>query len=64
MIGNNEIVLNEATMIVALQHWFDTVTFATGKSPKVQSVKQDKSGGYSRQDCFTVAITEKEPAKT
>lgn len=65
MIGNNEIVLNEQTLCAAVQHWFDNVMFATGKAPRVQSVKADKSGNYERTNTFAVAVCEKptEPAK-
>lgn len=44
MIGKNTLKLNEATVKAALQHWFDTVTFAAGKAPKVLSVAQGPYG--------------------
>lgn len=60
MIGSNSLVLNQATMTAAMQHYFDTVLFAEGKSPKVKNVKQEN--GHT--PTFTVEVeTPKEEAK-
>lgn len=45
MIGNNEMSLNAATIMAAIQHYFDTVLFAEGKSPKVTDVNMTSSVG-------------------
>ena len=57
LIGNNEISLNGATMMAAIQHYFDTVLFAEGKAPTVTSVK-GPVGGYD--GAFTVSTSGKE----
>lgn len=38
MIGNNEITLNEATVITAIQFYFNTVLFAPTKAPNITGV--------------------------
>lgn len=40
MVGNNSIVLNEATMKIALQMYFDHI-YKKGQAPKVISVNQN-----------------------
>ena len=60
LIGNNKLTLNQATMVAAVQHYFDTVVFAEGKSPKVTQVEKE-SKGYG-QDEFAVAVEEKQRA--
>ena len=57
LIGQNEISLNGATMNAAIQHYFDTVLFAEGKSPKVTSVKAVSGGGYESK--FEVQVEDK-----
>ena len=52
--GHNSIVFNEATMKNAIQHYFDTVLFAKGFSPKVESIAQQSSGS----GIFTIRVTE------
>lgn len=42
MNGNNEIHLNQATMMEAAQMYFDS-TFREGKSPKVGSIKMERA---------------------
>ena len=37
--GINELHLNGATLTLAVQHYFDTVLFKEGKSPKVTNIK-------------------------
>ena len=54
LIGNNEVNMNMATMVAALQHYFDSVLFATGKSPLVQSVRSAAGHG----DSFLVSLTD------
>lgn len=39
MEGTNTLELNYATVIAALQHYFDTVVYRDGKSPKVTSIR-------------------------
>ena len=56
MRGVNVIELNEATVIDAIQHYFDTVLFASGKSPVITGFSQ-KSGGYGANS-FTVAVSD------
>ncbi len=56
--GTNQIELNEATMILAIQHYFNCVIFAEGKSPNVVSVKPS-SKGYGNQG-FTIEVKEPE----
>lgn len=43
--GNNTLELNEATMIIAMQMYFDA-TFKEGLAPQVQSVQQSSNKGY------------------
>ena len=43
MKGNNELILNEATMIQAIQFWLDSKMVQ--QAPKVTSVKPDKDTG-------------------
>lgn len=45
MIGNNELHLNQSTMVEAMQQYLDG-QFATGKSPKVLSVSKDGNSAY------------------
>lgn len=52
MVGSNVLTLNEATMILALQHYFQTVLFSAGNAPIVNSVKAHD--GYSTT--FTVEL--------
>ncbi len=49
MQGKNTMELNEATMKKVVQHYFDTVLFAEGKSPVVTNVKGNNYG-------FTVEV--------
>jgi hypothetical protein len=41
VVGNNVMNLNQATMINAVQYYFDNVVFKTGQSPKVISIDPD-----------------------
>jgi hypothetical protein len=50
--GNNRIHLNEATLIIAVQHYFDTVLFKDEQSPLVQSVRGCDNG-------FDIAVTDR-----
>ena len=43
MIGTNSMTINLATMMEALQHYFDTVIFVEGKSPTIKNVKGNTS---------------------
>ncbi len=59
MKGSNELKLNEATMIAAVQHYLNS-QFSPGKAPLVKSVKAEKSG-YSSE---TFAVSVQEPETT
>ncbi len=54
MLGTNEMQLNEATMIEAVQLWLDS---KMPKSPRVSSVKS--SNGYVHP--FTIILVERTP---
>ena len=58
LIGANKLTLNQATMVAAVQHYFDTVLFADGRSPKVTQVEKE-SKGYG-PDEFAVSVEEKQ----
>lgn len=63
MTGNNTVLLCEPEMIVALQHYWDTVIFAAGHSPKIVSIKpaEEKTSGYnSASKGFEVKTTSPE----
>jgi len=51
MTGNNEIKINEATMMEAVQLWLNDQFKVP---PKVTSVEQSKTGSYSNE--FTIQI--------
>jgi len=51
MIGSNDLILNEATMIEALQFWLDSEM--AQPTPKVTGVKSKESGYGST---FTVSL--------
>lgn len=62
MKGSNTLELNEATVIEALQFYFDNVLFADGAAPKVTAIEMTKGGvGYSSVDVFRVSVTEPTP---
>lgn len=52
MIGNNEIRLNKATMLEAIQLWLDK-KFAVGQAPVAFDVMADG-------DCFSVDVKSKD----
>ena len=54
MKGNNELRLNEATMIEALQLWLDS-KFAKD-APRVTSVEAINSGAYCKE--FSIKVTD------
>jgi hypothetical protein len=63
MKGSNTIELNEATMIEAVQHYFETVLFNDGHAPKVEAVEQGLTGkGYESRKCFRIDVVEPEPS--
>lgn len=51
--GNNEIVLNEATVLAALEHWLNSRVMATGSQVLVKSVKF-KDDAYSKSIAVSV----------
>lgn len=59
MKGSNEMRLNTATMMLALQHYFDTVLFTEGKAPRITGIDKDTS----RYDTVFVVKCD-EPEKT
>jgi len=61
MKGNNMLKVNEATVIAALQMYFDS-KFKDGEAPQVVSVKKGSGGVYSDADVFDVQLSEKEQA--
>lgn len=46
MIGSNTIILNEASMKLAIQHYFDTMLFKQSESPKVIAVNSKNTDGF------------------
>jgi hypothetical protein len=54
MKGNNELRLNEATMIEAMQLWMDSQF--KGSAPRVTVVEECKSGAYCKE--FVVKVTD------
>jgi len=54
MKGNNELRLNQATMIEALQLWVDSQF--TKNPPRVVSVEELSSSGYCKE--FSVRVTD------
>ena len=52
MIGNNEFILNEATMMEAVQLWLNDQFKVP---PTVTSIEQSKTGSYSKE--FTVKVS-------
>jgi hypothetical protein len=60
MIGKNVLRLNEATMMAAVQHYFDSVLYAPGKSPKISAIETtgDRPIGVN---LFQVTVDEAEP---
>lgn len=52
MKGNNRLLLNESTMIEALQHYFDTVAFK--RKVKVDGIEERNQGGRA----FEIKISE------
>jgi len=63
MKGNNEITLNQATMIAAVQYYFDCVVFKEEVTPVVKSVEAVKSSssGYGSESTgsFLLKVEEK-----
>jgi len=47
MKGCNEIRICQAQMIDIVQHYFNTVLFAEGKSPAVNGICHDSTYGFS-----------------
>ena len=52
MIGNNEMRINEATMMEAVQLWLNDQFKVP---PKVISVEQSKTGSYPKE--FTIQVS-------
>lgn len=63
MTGNNTILLNKATMMEALQYYFDNVLFAADKAPKVTGISGlTGTGSYETKDMFTVNVNSEKEA--
>ncbi len=60
MQGANELTLNQATMVEALQMWIDA-QMREGKAPKVTEVKQSVGASY-QAGIFTVSLNNQDPA--
>lgn len=60
MKGNNELHLNDETLIEALQEYFNKRYTPT---PKVESVRLGENKGYSSTPVFVVTVTEVEATK-
>ena len=58
MIGNNELRLNQATMIEAVQEYLDSLMI--NHAPKVSSVVASKDSPYGAGETFVIAVTDKE----
>ena len=56
MQGRSRLVLNESTIVQALQHYCDTFLFATAQSPLVAGVDQ---GAESGSKLFSVSLRER-----
>lgn len=54
MEGLNEIVLNQATMVAAVQHYFKTVLFRDGHVPNVSTVSAESKSSYSTGLTFKI----------
>lgn len=52
MKGNNELHLNQATMIEAVQHYLEKIMIAP--VPVVKQVKQEQKNGYA--DIFIIEV--------
>ena len=55
--GANTITINTATLIAAVQHYFDKLVFADGKSPAVKSISATST--YDGAE-FIVKVAERE----
>jgi hypothetical protein len=53
--GRNTLTLNQATIIAAVQYYFDRVLFAVGSSPTVTVITPDSS---RTSTVFDVEVTE------
>lgn len=58
LLGNNEILLNEATIIAAVQMLLEA-THKEGSAPKVASVRWDGDQSGRRDGAFRCTLTEK-----
>lgn len=59
MTGENELTLNTATMIEAIQYWLKHTQFRDGACPRVDNVKA-ASNTYTGAE-FVVILAEQEP---
>lgn len=60
LLGNNEILLNEATLIAAVQLLLDAA-HRDGCAPKVTSVRWDGDQSGRRDGAFRCTLSEKKP---
>lgn len=59
MKGSNKLELNEATMIAAVQHYFNEVVYRQNAAPQVTGVWGERDGGTK---VFKVHVCEPEKA--
>lgn len=64
MIGNNSLAINQAQMIAAMQHYFETVLFTKDQCPLVTLVKENTGTAYEDKGAFTIATTTKKKEET
>ncbi|MCA0404889.1 MAG: hypothetical protein LCH39_01890 [Proteobacteria bacterium] len=60
LIGNNEMLINEATVIAAVQMLLDS-SHKDGCAPKVTSVRWDGDTRGARDGAFRCVLSEKKP---
>lgn len=48
MKGKNQITLNQATMVLAIQHYFESIVFKEGSEPQVIAVASKKEESTNR----------------
>lgn len=64
MKGTNEIILSHETAVEAIQHYFDSVLFASGQSPKVEKVQPEGTKGYGDGNGLKITMSPKPALET
>ena len=64
MKGTNSLVLNQAQMVAAMQHFLDTVIFKDPGCAKVSLVKSEKEqdNGFRESSSFRIELVEPQAA--